>query len=256
MKKTLLQNATMVNEGQIQNVDVLLDGDIIASIQVANSIEPDDECNVISCTGLYLLPGLIDDQVHFREPGLTHKGDLTTESRAAVAGGITSYMEMPNTSPPATTLELLEQKYSRASEVSMANYSFFMGTTNTNLEELLKVDPTTVCGVKIFMGSSTGDMLVDNPQSLENIFSQVKTLIAVHCEDDPMIKRNLEKYKEQYGDDIPAKYHPEIRNAEACYSSSSFAVGLAKKHGTRLHILHISTAKELSLFDNSIPMKD
>jgi dihydroorotase len=256
MKMTLIQNIQVVNERHIQKADVLIEGEFISKISEAHSIQAQSGWQVIDGSGLHLLPGLIDDQVHFREPGLTHKGDLTTESRAAVAGGITSYMEMPNTSPPATTLELLEQKYTRAAEVSMANYSFFMGTTNTNLEELLKVDPTTVCGVKIFMGSSTGDMLVDNPQSLENIFSQVKTLVAVHCEDDPMIKRNLEKYKEQFGEDIPAKYHPEIRNAEACYSSSSFAVSMAKKHGTRLHILHISTAKELELFDNSKPLSE
>lgn len=256
MKTTLIQNVSMVNEGQIRQVDVLIEDAFIVGVKDANSILPKDGCEVINGSNLHLLPGLIDDQVHFREPGLTHKGDLTTESRAAVAGGITSYMEMPNTSPPATSVALLEEKYKRASEVSMANYSFFMGTTNTNLDELLRVDPTRVCGVKIFMGSSTGDMLVDNPVALENIFAQVKTLIAVHCEDDPMIKRNLEKYKETYGDDIPVKYHPDIRNADACYSSSSFAVGLAKKHGTRLHILHISTAKELSLFDNTIPMKD
>jgi dihydroorotase len=202
------------------------------------------------------VPGLIDDQVHFREPGLTHKGDLYSESRAAVAGGITSYMEMPNTSPPATTIELLEQKYTRASEVSLANYSFFMGTSNHNLDELLKVDPKQVCGVKIFMGSSTGDMLVDNSETLNRIFAEVKTLIALHCEVDPMIKTNLERYKAEYGDDVPVTAHHLIRDEAACYASSSAAIEVAKKHGTRLHILHISTAKELELFRNDIPLKE
>jgi dihydroorotase len=211
---------------------------------------------VLDGTGKYLLPGAIDDQVHFREPGLTHKGEIYTEARAAVAGGVTSYMEMPNTSPSATTVELLEQKYSRASEVSLANYSFFMGTTNDNLNELLKLDPKQVCGVKIFMGSSTGNMVIDNAESLENIFAQVKMLIATHCEDDPMIKRNLAAYVEKYGEDIPVEAHPLIRSAEACYASSTYAVSLAKKHGSRLHILHISTAKELELFDGEKPLKE
>jgi dihydroorotase len=252
MATTLIKNARIVNEGKIFHADVFIKGKFIEKIEPQGISMPADR--IINAEGKFLIPGAIDDQVHFREPGLTHKGEIYTEARAAVAGGVTTYMEMPNTSPSATTIELLEKKYTRAAEVSLANYSFFMGTTNTNLEELLKVDERTVCGVKIFMGSSTGDMLVDDPQALENIFSKVKTIIATHCEDDPMIKKNAAEYKEKYGDNLSAKYHPIIRSAEACYSSSSFAVGLAKKHGTRLHILHISTAKELELFRNDIPL--
>ena len=255
MKTTLIRNVSVVNEDTIRTCDVLIDGAVISHIASAGSLNENAD-EVIDGTGKFLLPGLIDDQVHFREPGLTHKGDLYTESRAAVAGGVTSYMEMPNTSPPATTIELLEQKYTRASEVSLANYSFFMGTSNDNLEELLRVDPKEVCGVKIFMGSSTGDMLVDNSETLNRIFAEVKTLIALHCEVDPMIKTNLERYKAEYGDDVPVTAHHLIRDEAACYASSSAAVNMAKKHGTRLHILHISTAKELDLFRNDIPLKE
>lgn len=255
MTTTLIQHVSVVNEGTIQLCDVLIEGSVISKIVAAGTYSG-HVGEVVDGTGKYLLPGLIDDQVHFREPGLTHKGDLYTESRAAVAGGITSYMEMPNTSPPATTIELLEQKYRRASEVSMANYSFFMGTSNDNLSELLKVDPKTVCGVKIFLGSSTGDMLVENCGILNMIFAQVKTLIALHCEVDPMIKANLERYKEQYGEDVPVTAHHLIRDEAACYASSSAAIEMAKRHGTRLHILHISTAKELELFRNDIPLKE
>jgi dihydroorotase len=255
MKTTLIRNVSVVNEDTIRTCDVLIDGAVISHIGSAGSLNENAD-EVIDGTGKFMLPGLIDDQVHFREPGLTHKGDLYTESRAAVAGGITSYMEMPNTSPPATTIELLEQKYTRASEVSLANYSFFMGTSNNNLEELLRVDPKEVCGVKIFMGSSTGDMLVDNSETLNRIFAEVKTLIALHCEVDPMIKTNLERYKAEYGDDVPVTAHHLIRDEAACYASSSAAVNMAKKHGTRLHILHISTAKELDLFRNDIPLKE
>ena len=211
---------------------------------------------MVDASGLLALPGLIDDQVHFREPGLTHKGDLFTESRAAVAGGITSFMEMPNTVPNALTQELLQDKYDRAAQVSLANYSFFMGASNDNLEEVLKTDPRQVCGVKIFMGSSTGNMLVDDTKTLEGLFSQVPMLIATHCEDEATIRRNTEIYREKYGEGVPIKCHPEIRSEEACYLSSSRAVELAKKYNTRLHILHISTAKELSLFDNTIPLKE
>jgi dihydroorotase len=252
MKTTLIKNAKLVNEGEIYHADVYIKGAFIEKIERQGIAMAAD--TVIDAQGLYLLPGLIDDQVHFREPGLTHKGEIYTEAKAAVAGGITSYMEMPNTSPSATTIDLLEQKYARASACSLANYSFFMGTTNHNLAELLKVDPSTVCGVKIFMGSSTGDMLVDDPEALEQIFAQVKTLIATHCESDPMVKQNQADTIAQFGEDIDASYHPIIRNEEACYASSAFAVELAKKHGTRLHILHISTAKELSLFDNTLPL--
>ncbi len=252
MSTLLIRNAKLVNEGKTYFADVFIKNNIIEKIDTNGIAMPADK--VINAEGLYLLPGVIDDQVHFREPGLTHKGEIYTEAKAAVAGGITSYMEMPNTVPSATTLELLEEKYTRASQCSLANYSFFMGTTNTNLNELLQVDPTKVCGVKIFMGSSTGNMVVDDMDALEQVFAQVKTLIATHCEDDPMVKQNTHAYKEKYGDDLDATYHHLIRSAEACYKSSSFAVELAKKHNTRLHILHISTAKELELFRNDIPL--
>lgn len=252
--KFLIKNATLVNEGKSFVSDVLVVDGKIASIQ--SGIAADENTTVIDATGLHLLPGAIDDQVHFREPGLTHKGEIYTEAKAAVAGGVTSFMEQPNTSPPATTIELLEQKYTRASEVSLANYSFFMGTTNSNLSEILKLDPRKVCGVKVFLGSSTGDMLVDNEAELDLLFSQVKMLIAVHAEDDVMIRKNLEQYKATYGDDIPVKFHPLIRSREACYASSSKAIARAKKFGTRLHIFHISTADELALFDNSLPLKE
>lgn len=253
MQKQLIKNATVVNEAKVmRNIDVLLVNDKIEDI-ASNLSVPD--ANIIDASGLLLIPGLIDDQVHFREPGLTHKGEIYTEAKAAVAGGITSYMEMPNTVPSATTIEKLEQKYARAAAVSLANYSFYMGTTNNNLEELLKVNPKTICGIKIFMGSSTGDMLVDNPESLENIFKNVKVLIATHCEDDPMIKTNMQTFKEKYGHTLSAVHHPLIRSREACYKSSAYAVSLAKKYGTRLHILHISTKEELDLFDNSVPLQ-
>jgi len=252
MKTILIRNAKLINEGEIFHADVFIKGNFIEKIERQGIAMPADI--VINAEGKYLLPGLIDDQVHFREPGLTHKGEIYTEAKAAVAGGITSYMEMPNTSPAATTIELLEQKYDRAAQCSLANYSFFMGTTNHNLQELLKVDETEICGVKIFMGSSTGDMLVDDPKALESIFSEVKTLIATHCETDPLIKRNQAAIVEEYGEDIDATFHARIRSEEACYISSSFAVGLAKKHQTRLHILHISTAKELALFDPTLPL--
>jgi len=252
MSSVLIRNAKLVNEGKTYFADVFIKNGFIEKIDTNGIAMQADQ--VINAEGLYLMPGVIDDQVHFREPGLTHKGELYTEAKAAVAGGITSYMEMPNTVPSATTIDLLEQKYTRASACSLANYSFFMGTTNTNIEELLKVDESKVCGVKIFMGSSTGDMLVDNPQALERIFSEVKALIATHCEDDPMIKQRSAEIRGKYGDDIDASYHAIIRNDEACYKSSAFAVGLAQKFGTRLHILHISTAKELDLFTNQIPL--
>ena len=252
MKTILIKNAKLINEGEIFHADVFIKGNFIEKIERQGIAMPADI--VINAEGKYLLPGLIDDQVHFREPGLTHKGEIYTEAKAAVAGGITSYMEMPNTSPAATTIELLEQKYDRAAQCSLANYSFFMGTTNHNLQELLKVDETKICGVKIFMGSSTGDMLVDDPKALESIFSEVKTLIATHCETDPLIKRNQAAIVEEFGEDIDATFHARIRNEEACYISSSFAVGLAKKYQTRLHILHISTAKELALFDPTLPL--
>lgn len=252
--KYLIKNAMLVNEGEVFPSDLLIENGRIAKID--RQIDVKENCREIAADGLHLLPGAIDDQVHFREPGLTHKGEIYTEAKAAVAGGVTSYMEMPNTNPLTVNLEELEKKYSRAAECSLANYSFFMGATNKNLDELMKPDYSKVCGVKIFMGSSTGDMLVDNEQALEAIFGNVNALIATHCESDDMIKQNQARLIAEYGDDLPSYFHPVIRDAEACYASSSFAVALAKKFKTRLHILHISTAKELSLFTNKLPLKE
>lgn len=253
MKSKLITNANIVNEGKVFEGDVLITGQYIAAIGENLSSRQADV--VLDANGKYLLPGVIDDQVHFREPGLTHKGNIYSESRAAVAGGVTSFMEMPNTNPPTFTQELLAQKYTIAAQTSLANYSFFMGASNDNLEEVMKTDITKVCGLKIFMGSSTGNLLVDDPKTLEGFFSRFPSLIASHCEDEPTIRKNSAEFKERYGEDVPIKYHPLIRSAEACYRSSSFAIELAKKHGTRFHILHISTAQETSLFDNSIPLE-
>jgi len=253
MKTTLIVNANIVNEGRIQQLDVLMKNGRFEKI--ASSINAEEADEVIDADGKYLLPGLIDDQVHFREPGLTHKANIYTESRAAVAGGITSFMEMPNTVPNALTQELLEDKYQIAAKNSIANYSFFMGASNDNIEEVLKTDHRKVCGVKVFMGSSTGNMLVDNEQTLNNIFSKVPMLIATHCEDEATIRANTEKFKKEYGEDVPIEMHPKIRSEEACYLSSSLAVKLAKEHGSRLHVLHISTGKETELFDNTIPLE-
>lgn len=250
----LIKNATLVNEGEIGNFDVLIEDRLITKID--RNIENTVNAKEFNAEGLHLLPGVIDDQVHFREPGLMLKGEIYTEAKAAVAGGVTSYMEMPNTNPQTTNLTELEKKYLRASACSLANYSFFMGGTNHNLEETLKVDYSKVCGLKIFMGSSTGDMLVDHQEVLEGFFSRVNCLIATHCEYDPLIKENQKRIIEEYGEDIPAYFHPIIRSEEACYESSSMAVSLAKKHNTRLHVLHISTAKELALFSNKIPLKE
>lgn len=252
MNSTLITNARIVNEGQIIEGDVLLTGQRIEKI--ARSISA-NHATVIDAGGNLLLPGAIDDQVHFREPGLTHKATIYTEAKAAVAGGVTSFMEMPNTVPPVFTQQLLEDKYQIAARTSLANYSFFMGAGNDNLEEVLKTDITNVCGLKIFMGSSTGNLLVDSPVVLENLFSKFPSLIATHCEDEATILKNTADYKAKYGDGMPVRYHPLIRSEEACYKSSSFAIELARKHGTRLHILHISTAKETHQFDNSIPLE-
>lgn len=253
MKSTILKSGTIVNEGQQFVADILIKNGRIEKI--ASTISNEINAEEIDVTGKLILPGCIDDQVHFREPGLTHKGDIRSESRAAVAGGITSYMEQPNTNPAATTIEELEKKYHRASEVSIANYSFNMGATNDNLEELKKVSKRDVAGIKIFMGSSTGNMLVDERSTLEGIF-QLDHQLITHCEDEGTIRANLEAAIEKYGEDIPIGMHPIIRSEEACYLSSSAAVELAKKHNSRLHIFHISTAKEIALFDNTIPLED
>lgn len=253
MSSILIKSATIINEGKSFKGDLLVKDGMIDKIG-GQINEPAD--NVINAEGLYLLPGCIDDQVHFREPGLTHKADIFTESRAAVAGGITSFMEMPNTVPNTLTQELLADKYEIASRTSAANYSFFMGAGNDNLEEVLKTDPRTVCGIKVFMGSSTGNMLVDNEKTLEGIFSKAPILVAVHCEDEATIRENAENFKALYGDNLTPEMHPQIRSAEACYKSSSFAVELAKKYNTRLHILHISSALETHLFDNSVPLSE
>ncbi|MCK6607518.1 dihydroorotase [Flavobacterium aquaticum] len=254
MSTVLIRNAKIVNEGAIFEGDILIENEFIK--EIAEKISPkSSDCVIIDAEGSYVMPGAIDDQVHFREPGLTHKGNIETESRAAVAGGITSFIEQPNTVPNAVTQELLEDKYQIASQKSYANYSFMMGGTNDNLEEVLKTNPRNVAGIKLFLGSSTGNMLVDNPEVLEKIFSSTKMLIAVHCEDEATIKANTQKYKEEFGDDIPMKYHHLIRSAEACYLSSSKAIELAKKTGARLHVFHLSTAKEMELFTNKIPLE-
>ncbi|MFD1614297.1 dihydroorotase [Gelatiniphilus marinus] len=255
LKTTLIKNANIVNEGKIFNGDILIEGEFIKQISKSISAKSAD-VHVLDAEGKYLLPGVIDDQVHFREPGLTHKANIETESKAAIAGGITSFIEMPNTNPQTTTIEKLEEKFEIAAKTSSANYSFMFGGTNDNLDEILKVDAKNVAALKLFLGSSTGNMLVDNPEVLENIFSKTNLLIAVHCEDEGTIKANFEKYLKQYGDAIPTKYHPEIRSEEACYLSSSKAIELAKKTGARLHVFHLSTGKETALFDNKTPLKD
>ena len=249
---TIIRNATIVNEGKSFVGDLWIKDNRIE--RIGNIPDMHSAVEEIDATGLHLLPGCIDDQVHFREPGLTHKGTIHSESRAAVAGGITSFMEMPNTNPPAVTQQLLADKYAIGASNSMANYSFFMGTSNNNLDELLRTDPSNVCGVKIFMGSSTGDMLVDDHNALEQIFSNVNLLIATHCEVEGIVKRNYAEARERFGDNIPVNQHPIIRSREACYESSSFAISLAKKYNTRLHILHISTAEETALFGNTLPL--
>ena len=252
-ERILITNATIVNENQVFEGDVRIEGGRIAAIGTSLSGQPGER--TIDATGLHLLPGLIDDQVHFREPGLTHKGDIASESRAAVAGGVTSFMEMPNTKPPAVTHEQLEAKYQRAAAVSLANYSFYFGATNDNLESVRRADPATVCGIKVFMGSSTGNMLVDNRETLDRIFAEAPMLVATHCEDTPTIEANAEAFRQKYGEAVPISAHPKIRSAEACYTSSAMAVELARRHGARLHILHISTAAELALF-SSAPLSE
>ena len=254
MKRTLIQQATVINEGTSQILDVAVEGQRIVDVSPRISPMVGDYC--IDAQGLHLLPGLIDDQVHFREPGLTHKADIASESQAAIAGGITSFIEMPNTQPQTTTIEELESKFDTASQKAAANYSFMFGGTNDNLDEILKLDKTAAAGLKLFLGSSTGNMLVDSPEILEKIFSSTDMVISVHCEDEQTIRSNTQKYRDQYGDDIPVELHPIIRSEEACYLSSSKAIALAKKTGARLHVFHLSTAKETELFDPSIPLKE
>jgi dihydroorotase len=255
MNIILIKNAKIVNQGTVFEGDVLIEDEFI--VEIASQISPkSSEYQILDAEGSYLMPGAIDDQVHFREPGLTYKGDIESESRAAIAGGITSFIEQPNTVPNAVTQEILEQKYQIAADKSFANYSFMMGATNDNLEEVLKTNPKNVAGIKIFLGSSTGNMLVDNEAVLEKIFSNTKMLIAVHCEDETTIKNNLEQFKSEFGKDVPITAHHLIRSEEACYLSSSKAIALAKKTGARLHVFHLSTASEMDLFTNKIPLEE
>ena len=253
-QSTLIKNARIVNENNIFLSDVLIENEIIR--EISTEIKVPENVEIIDAEGKFLIPGFIDDQVHFREPGLTHKANISTESRAAVAGGITTFIEMPNTVPQATTQDLLENKFKIAANDSYANYSFMFGGTNDNLDELLKTDPKKVAGIKLFLGSSTGNMLVDNEAVLEKIFSSTKMIISVHCEDEATIRKNTQEFVDKYGDDIPVKYHPTIRSEKACYLSSSKAIELAKKTGARLHIFHVSTAKETELFRNDIPLEE
>lgn len=256
MSKTLIKNARILNEGRSFYGSVLIEGDKIAAIYEDTIPASVGDANVIDATGKMLLPGVIDDQVHFREPGLTHKGDMASESRAAVAGGVTTFMDMPNTKPQTTNLQELEWKLQRGAETSVANYSFFFGGTNDNMEEIRKLDPKRVPGLKLFLGSSTGNMLVDRKESLERIFGEAGMLIAIHAEKEEVIKRNIAHYTQLYGEDLDISFHSKIRSEEACYASSSEAAELASRLGSRLHILHLSTAKELSLLDSALPLKD
>jgi dihydroorotase len=255
MSNTLIKNATIINEGRTFRGDLLIKGELIESIGSADEFNLPAGLKIIDATGLLLLPGVIDDQVHFREPGLTYKGDIYSESRAAVAGGVTSFMDMPNTNPQTVTIDILNEKYKLGSENSFTNYSFYLGATNTNIDEVMNVDHSAVCGIKLFMGSSTGNMLVDNETALKELFSRTSLPVAAHCEDEPIIRKNSEIFREKYGEDLPVSMHPLIRSREACFKSSSHAVNLAREYNTRLHILHLSTADELKLFDNSLPLK-
>ena len=254
MKSILIKNASLVADNKTITVDILIKDNFIQQISEKQLLE--NNCIVINADGLLVLPGIIDDQVHFREPGLTSKGDIYSESKAAIAGGITSFMEMPNTIPQTTTLDLLEKKYELASEKSLANYSFYMGANNDNINEIVKIDPKTVCGLKVFMGASTGNMLVDNKYTLEKIFAESPILITTHCEDESIIQQNILQYKGMYGENVPISCHPKIRSEEACYRSSALAVELATKYGAQLHVLHLSTAKELQLFDNKTSIQN
>jgi dihydroorotase len=254
MASILIKNATIVNEGKTFRSDLLITDELISAIGTSELMKVPSGTKIIDATGLLLIPGIIDDQVHFREPGLTYKGDIFSESRAAVAGGVTSFMDMPNTNPQTVTIDLLDEKYLIGSENSFTNYSFFLGATNTNIDEVLKVDHSAVCGIKLFMGSSTGNMLVDNENALRDLFARTTLPIAAHCEDESIIRKNSEIYRGKYGEDVPVKMHPLIRSREACMKSSSHAVSLAKEYNSRLHILHLSTADELKLFSNEIPL--
>src|SRR5664279_137643 len=255
MSNILIKNATIINEGRTFCGDLLIKDELIASIGSSEEFRIPSDVKIIDATGLLLLPGIIDDQVHFRDPGLTYKGDIHSESRAAVAGGVTSFMDMPNTNPQTVTIDLLNEKYVIGSENSFTNFSFYLGATNTNIDEVMKIDQSAVCGIKLFMGSSTGNMLVDNETALKELFSRTTLPIAAHCEDEPTIRKNSEIYREKYGEEVPIRMHPLIRSREACFKSSSHAVSLAREYNTRLHILHLSTADELKLFDNSLPLK-
>lgn len=255
MSTTLIKNATIINEGRKYKSDLLIKDEVISGIGSFDNLTIPRNTLIINASGLLLIPGVIDDQVHFREPGLTWKGDIFSESRAAVAGGITSFMDMPNTAPQTVTNALLEEKMGIASENSFANYSFYLGATNTNIEEVSAADPSLVCGIKVFMGSSTGNMLVDNETTLKELFSKIKIPVACHCESEPLIRKNTEAYRQKYGEDVPVSMHPLIRSREACFASSSYAVSLAKEFNTRLHILHLSTADEMKLFSNDLPLE-
>jgi dihydroorotase len=254
MSSILIKNATIVNEGRSFRSDLLIIDELITSVGFSDKVNIPPGTRIINADGLLLIPGVIDDQVHFREPGLIHKGDINSESKAAAAGGVTSFMDMPNTNPQTVNNDILNEKYRLGSESSFINYSFYLGATNTNLDEVLKVDPNSVCGIKLFMGSSTGNMLVDNENSLRELFAHTSLPIAAHCEDEPTIRKNSEIYRAKYGEEVPVSMHPLIRSREACFRSSSHAVGLAREYNTRLHVLHLSTADELKLFSNNIPL--
>jgi dihydroorotase len=256
MSDLLIRNATIVNEGRSFKGDLLIHDEIISSISLPGGIRKPDNASEINAEGLLLIPGVIDDQVHLREPGLTHKGDIFSESRAAAAGGITSFMDMPNTIPQTTTIKLLEEKYILGSEHSLVNYSFCIGATNDNLEEIMKADPAEVCAIKVFMGSSTGNMLVDDEKALRELFRKAHMPVNVHCEDEHIIRKNQELFRQKYGENVPVAMHPLIRSREACFRSSSHAVSLAKEFNTRLHLFHLSTADEMKLLSNNMPLAE
>jgi dihydroorotase len=256
MSTILIKNATIINEGKSSHRDLLIKDEFISAIGNADEMKIPDATKIIDATGLLLLPGVIDDQVHFREPGLTHKGDIFSETRAAAAGGVTSFMEMPNTVPQTVTMEVLNEKYMLGSEKSLINYSFLIGATNDNIDEILKADPENVCGIKVFMGSSTGNMLVDKETALRELFKRAHMIISTHCEDENTIRKNSDQYRQKYGEDVPFRMHPIIRSREACFISSSYAINLAKEYNTRLHIFHLSTADEMKLFSNELPLHE